>query len=399
MPVQNAQHAGKMPVSQKSGLFKLHHYGSPMKICVALILFVALLLFGGCSQAVTKAQPAMLVPVMPIPVVRLQGDGAQIGSEHAAKLGEQIRSLHAQYLEKWFASPAQRFLATAAARGFEQHLLPEHRAELHALAEGTGIDADQMMLAQCFLDLSPMTACSTVALPADAAPDGVARMGRNLDFPSFNLADKQSVVLIVRPEGKYAFAAVSWPGLMGVLSGMNEHGLTLTNMEVTRSGSIPVAMPYTLLYRAILEQCRTVDEAIDLLQRSMRQTANNLMLMDADGNRAVVEIQPRSITVRRGQPGQALMSTNHQRAQDADTAGLCPRYDALHQMSQHDFGQIDVSDLERMMAQVAQGNFTLQSMVFEPSNRVMYLAVGRNAPNASAFYRLDLRAMLSNHDE
>ena len=53
--------------------------------------------------------------------------------------------------------------------------------------------------------------------------------------------------------------------MIGVLSGMNEHGLTLANMEVDRPRRLPVAMPYTLLYRTVLERCRTVDEAIALL--------------------------------------------------------------------------------------------------------------------------------------
>ena len=64
---------------------------------------------------------------------------------------------------------------------------------------------------------------------------------------------------------------------------MNEYGLCLANMEVDRQMRPPMAMPYTLLYRTVLEQCRTVDEAIDLLKRTPRQSANNLMLMDARG--------------------------------------------------------------------------------------------------------------------
>lgn len=358
-----------------------------------LIIIGCILFCGGCAAThiVDRGAAQMPQEPFPIPIVELQGDGAAIGTRHGQRLGPQIQSLHSQYLEKWFDNPTQRFLATAAARGFALHLLPEHRAEVDALAESAGIDPDQMMLAQCFLDLSPMTACSTISLPASASPDGVARMGRNLDFPSFNLADKQSVVFIVRPQGKYAFAAVSWPGLVGVLSGMNEHGLTLANMEVTRRGRIPTAMPYTLLYRTVLEQCRTVDEAIALLRASQRQTPNNLMLMDASGDRAVVEIQPESITVRRATGAdEPLMSTNHQRALDASSIGRCWRYDRLMEMSRDQTGAIGVIELQQMMAQVAQGNFTIQSMVFEPSKRVMYLAIGRDAPNTSRFYRIDL---------
>ncbi len=186
----------------------------------------------------------------PIPVIDLHGSGAEIGKEHAEALGDGIRALHGRYIASFFRTAPARFLALSAAGLFEHKLVPEHLEEVQSLAAGTSIDPHQMLLAQCFLDLMPMTACSTVTLPAAASPDGVARFGRNLDFPSFNIADKSSVVLIYRPEGRYQFASIAWPGMVGVLTGMNEHGLTLANMEVRRGPRVPSAMPYTLLYRS-----------------------------------------------------------------------------------------------------------------------------------------------------
>ena len=181
--------------------------------------------------------------------------------------------------------------------------------------------------------------------------------------------------------------------MIGVLSGMNEWGLCLSNMEVPRPARPPVAMPYTLLYRMILERCRNVDEAIALLQSTPRQTANNLMLMDAAGNRAVVEIQPEGITVRRGLPDAALISTNHQRGDDYDTLGRCWRYDLLHTSAGQDFGKIDPNMLEKMLGQVVQGpngDTTMQSMVFEPSTRVIFVATGQDAPSRT-YERIDLK--------
>lgn len=327
----------------------------------------------------------------PLPVIELAGTDDRIGAEHGRRLGETIRDLHANYLNAYFSSPGQRVLAMAAAAAFEPRVAPEHLAEIRALAKETKIDARQMLLAQCFLDLSAMTACSTVALPAEASPDGVPRFGRNLDFPSFDVADKATVVLVYKPTGgRYAFAAVGWPGMCGVLSGMNEHGLTLANMEVTRGRRLPTAMPYVLLYRTVLERCRTVDEATALLEKTPRQSANNLMLMDAEGGRAVAEITPEKVTVRRGMAGQALFSTNHQRGDDTDTAGRCPRYDSMHDASAGQFGRIDVKAIETMLAAASQRKLTLQSMVFEPSNRVIYLSAGQDAAR-KPFHRLDLK--------
>lgn len=365
---------------------------------------LALLVVVGCSRSpevsvassaaptVVTPPPAPVVPAWHGRVVELRGSGEQMGTEHGQDLAQPIEYLHDHYLKIYLGGATQRFLALAAAKLFENYIRPEHLAEADALAKQTGMDERETVLAQCFLDLSPMSACSTITLPASASPDHVARFGRNLEFISLGVADKYSTVFVYHPdEGRYGFVSIGWPGLIGVLSGMNEHGLALANMEVSRTPRIPGAMPYTLLYRTVLEHCKTVDEAIDLLQHTPRQTANNLMLMDATGDRAVVEIKPDGITVRRAKATDPLISTNHQRGTDCDTPGRCWRYDELHDEGKAEFGHIGLSELEQLLHDVSPGKETLQSMVFEPTNRVIYLSTGANAAS-KPFCRFDLKA-------
>jgi hypothetical protein len=333
-----------------------------------------------------------VAPRLSIPVGEFRGDPAQIGAEHGRRFHDQIVELFQNYLMARLQGNL-RVEARMAAASFEIYMQPDQRAETIALAGAVGLNVYDAVLAQCYLDLMPLTECSTIALPSDAAPDGIARMGRNLDFDSGGILDKRSVLMIYHPAGKFQFAAIGWPGMIGVLSGMNEYGLCLANMEVDRPMRAPVAMPYTLLYRTVLEQCKTVDEAIELLKRTPRQSANNLMLMDALGDRAVAEIRPEGVTVRRGQAGSGLISTNHQRGQDANTPGYCWRYDSLHRASAGRFGRINLPALEGMLGKVVQGNggdMTLESMVFEPAGRVVYLATGLDAP-AHTFERIDLK--------
>lgn len=346
-----------------------------------LVLLLAMVMLGAAGA--DKANP--------IEVVQLAGDGPAIGKAYGQHLGQEMRSLHQRYLKGWIKAPEMHRQALAAALAFRVQLLPEHKAELLSLAEAGGMDSGELMLGNCFLDLLPFVSCSTITLPAEAAPDGIARFGRNLDFASLGVLDKTSVLLIVRPKDRYAFASVTWPGLIGVLSGMNEHGLTLANMEVDRPPRPPQAMPYMLLYRMVLERCKNVEEAIELLKSTPRQSANNLMLMDAAGNRAVVEITPEAVVVRRGMAKAALISTNHQRGQDQDSPKRCWRYDRLHASAQQQFGQIDPPKLQALLASVAQGDSTLQSMIFEPSTRVLYLATGAQAPK-QPYQRIDLAA-------
>ncbi len=348
-------------------------------------------LLAGCAQSRPIKLATRVDEPFPVRIVELRGSGEEMGSMHAQQLGTPIHSLFGTYFAQYFSSNFERNLALAVASAYGSHVSPEHLAEIRALARGTGLQEREVLLGQCFLDLSAMTACSTITLPASASPDGVARFGRNLDFPSFDIADRQSVVLIFYPQGRYAFASIAWPGMIGVLSGMNEHGLTVANMEVDRGRRLPSAMPYTLLYRTVLERCRTVDEAIELLKNTPRQTANNLMIMDESGDRVVAEITPDGVTVRRAPADAALISTNHQRGdEDLDTHGQCERFDSLHDVAKSRYGRIDISRLEQMLSRVTQGEMTLQSMVFEPSTRKLYLATGSNAPR-KGYHALDLR--------
>jgi hypothetical protein len=364
-----------------------------------LSLFFLLIgvLSGGCAQ--TAPLPRVVSASVPppqetisIPVAVLKGEPAEIGTQHGERFHDQIQDLYKNYLLPHLPGTVL-VRARLAAASFELYMPPDDRSETQALATAAGLSVYDAMLAQCFLDLTPVEGCSTITLPASASPDGVARFGRNLDFDSLGILEKHSVLLIYKPTGKYQFAAIGWPGMVGVLSGMNQWGLCLSNMEVDRDFRPPSAMPYTMLYRSILEQCRTVDEAIVLLQRTPRQTANNLMLMDAAGNRAVAEIRPEGVTVRRGEDHSALISTNHQRGQDASTPGYCWRYDSLHSQAAADFGKVSLPTLEKMMGSVVQGSrgeMTLQSMIFEPVGRVVYLATGLDAP-AHHFDRIDLK--------
>jgi len=362
-------------------------------------LFLTILLLPGCAgkSAVAPAPQALhfhaVRPDSPVPIVIVEGDARSMGRQQGETLKSNIATLHAAYMQALFQDPMVRDLALKNAAAYEAFIDPEHVEEIHALSQASGLDYINTLLSQCFLDIIPMVACSTVSLPANASPDNVARMARNLDFPSMGVADKESLIIIYKPKNRFHFASITWPGLIGALTGMNEHGLVLANMEVTRLPAPAKAMPYVLLYRTILEKCRTVDEAIAMLKSLPKQTANNLMLMDATGHRAVVEINPPGVTVREGRDGEALLSTNHQRGQNYSAPKRCSRYDRMLTSSQESFGAIDESQLQTIIQSVAVRHFTLQSMVFEPANRTIYLSTGESAGDGP-YHRIDLGALM-----
>jgi len=116
------------------------------------------------------------------------------------------------------------------------------------------------------------------------------------------------------------------------------------------------------------------------------------MLVDAAGDRAVVEIRPAGIAVRRAEADAALVATNHHR-EDRDEPGRCRRYDCITTDATTAWGRIDRDALWRILNRVG-GDSTLQAMIFEPADRVLHLATGRRAATLVPV-RLDLREQLA----
>src|SRR5687768_7979786 len=89
----------------------------------------------------------------PIRIVQISGDGAELGRGHGKELAESIKLLHEKYLKVRFKDDAMRKRALMAAFMFRSQLPAEYKAEINGLAEASGIDAGDVMLGNCFLDL------------------------------------------------------------------------------------------------------------------------------------------------------------------------------------------------------------------------------------------------------
>jgi hypothetical protein len=142
-------------------------------------------------------------------------------------------------------------------------------------------------------------------------------LARAFDFEVDPIFDSQKAVFLVREAGKIPFASVAWPGLVGVVSGINAAGLALV-VHGGRAGPVKtVGEPVVHALRRVLSTARTTQQAISALARGEPMVSHIVVVLDARGSGVAVERVPDSADyVRRLETRAAV--TNHLLGPHAD---------------------------------------------------------------------------------
>ncbi|MCB1136848.1 MAG: hypothetical protein KDK78_11315 [Chlamydiia bacterium] len=153
-------------------------------------------------------------------------------------------------------------------------------------------------------------ACTTII---DGDEETGPIVGRNLDWQTFGITGKWSVLINrVNPATGTATMEASIPGFVGVLSGINRHGLNLSMnvaFGVTRSLR---GLPAVFFNRIALDSCTSVGEVVELAKRSPPLGPYHLTLADKEAGASLSFYQNdgNTHTLRAWQPKQALVTTN-----------------------------------------------------------------------------------------
>ncbi|MCB4808056.1 C45 family peptidase [Tamlana sp. 62-3] len=205
------------------------------------------------------------------------------------------------------------------------HIPEEFKTEIYGLAQYAGDDYDYIAddylrilylhgahdIGHAFQDLA-LVGCSSFAVWGDKTSDGSMLIARNLDFYAGDDFAKQKIIAFVKPESGYNFMSVTWPGMIGVVSGMNEKGLTVTINAGKSKIPLVAKTPISILTREILQYASNIEEAVAIAKKRQVFVSESIFIGSAsDKNAITIEVSPKNFGVYQVPNSNQLICTNH----------------------------------------------------------------------------------------
>ena len=252
-----------------------------------------------------------------LPLIEVAGSHREMGRQ----FGEQVRDQILEYSEMWLGKAARRSGLSreqllGQIGGFVQTIdayAPQLGEEIRGVAEGARISETEAFAIQVRMELlfaGPPRSCTTFALTGARPARGQMLVGQTVDLDGE--VERFGLILKATPDDAPAVLMYTSPGLVSYV-GLNDAGLAVHG-NLLMSPGWRAGFPRYLITRLMLEQT-TVEAALEAGLRPPRASSRNLILGDARGAIANVELTVDDARVLRSERG-SLVHTNHYVAAD-----------------------------------------------------------------------------------
>lgn len=373
---------GTEPQTPPESLFK--RIFSRRNRLIVLISIVVLLLG---IQLIPGGKPAVrfvifkILPGASASTVTLHGSPAEMGTQHGKARSWSIALLMKIYVYQIICrGDKEKYrVRTAMAEKLLKKIDPRWITEINAVAKAAGVKPEAMMLGNTFLDLGLyLAACRQLMVNTD---NGLLH-AHNLDWD--NLAGVGNfLVTIFRTSaapGRFATVYLGFPGMVGALDVINEHGIALSFNQICETKG-KCDMPVFIKMRDIAERCGSFESAQKELLNMPPGMPFCIGLSDAKNGKSAVFERDRSNVIKQRSAHDSILTADNNLWCDEKMSGRCAIDDIARQVK-----PANVEDMKKVLRNdKVLMECNIYSMIFDYRNNKLYLAAG-NIPAAEDTY-------------
>lgn len=253
--------------------------------------------------------------------------GVKVGKLSAFLVAAQEKAFTDQIKEMVPSTSYQKFLRYVIGflnRDLASHVDSEYKEEIFGISKSAsdsfswiGTNYERLLNYHAAHDIGHalqgmmLVGCSSFGAWANKTSNGAMILGRNFDFYVGDEFAKNKIVAFYAPDRGHKFMYVTWGGFTGVVSGMNDAGLTVTINAAKSRIPFGAATPVSLVAREILQYAGNIKEAIAIAKSKEMFVSESFLIGSAADHKAVViEKTPDNMDVYDPQ-GNDILCTNH----------------------------------------------------------------------------------------
>ncbi len=263
--------------------------------------------------------------------MKISGDPYTLGYANAVLTQEYVREQETQFLalirqfvpSDWKLWLLKKFIVVRN-RGLDQYIAPDRLMEIYGLSQGYNDPFPEIGplyhrlvnyhaahdIGHALID-NPLLGCTSFAVSGPYTANGHLWTGRNFDFDAARCFDENKIVMLVTPDDGLRFLSVGWPGLVGVVTGLNEKLIFASLNAAHSEDSARIGTPVSLVLREVMQHASTLDEAVSIIVNAQVFVSDSYLVADGKtGQAALVEKTPARSAVVRWE-SDAIVNTNH----------------------------------------------------------------------------------------
>jgi len=265
--------------------------------------------------------------------IYIEGDGFERGvieGKLNKELAEKQEIAFVNQIKKMIPSQGMlnylKFFIAFFNRNLDQYITEEYKQEIYGESLFASDQFDFMApkyyrmlnyhaahdIGHALQDKNMTVGCTSFGAWFGKTDDHTLLIGRNFDFYVGDEFAEDKLINFIKPENGYKLMMISWAGMIGTVSGMNEQGLTVTINASKSEMPTSAATPISILAREILQYAKNIDEAYTIAKKRKTFVSESILIGSFQDNRtASIEKTPSKTELFNSPEADRIICSNH----------------------------------------------------------------------------------------